>query len=110
MDEGDARAAGAGLGYLVDQRRALLPKLGHRRFDILDLDADMVEPLAALVEESRHPGIRRSWADQLDPTHSASENGGLHLLAGDFFDVVQLEPQHVAVEGDRRIEVLHRDG
>src|SRR5262249_22058979 len=83
--------------------------LSQREVDIVHLEADMVQAFAALFEKARDAGVRRGRTDQLDAPHPASKDGGLYLLTGDLFNLLQLEPEHVAVELNRRVQVLHRD-
>src|SRR5207253_822608 len=57
VHERDLRAARADLRRLVDHRSALRLQRRDRRLDVVDLDADVVQPLATLLEELRHAAV-----------------------------------------------------
>src|SRR5262249_3094204 len=92
-----------------NQRRSRLAKLRQRQVDVVHLDADMVQAFSALFEKPRHAGVRRGGANQLDAPHAVSKDGSLHLLTRDLFNLLQLEAEHVAVEGDPRVKALPPD-
>src|SRR3954470_6609118 len=82
VNERDLRAARADLRFLIDQRCALRLELRERADEIVDLDADVMQALAALLEKLRHARARVGRTDQLDATHAVAEDRRAHFLIG----------------------------
>src|SRR6185369_8594282 len=62
----DAAAVRSRHRRFVDEAEALLLQACELRLDVRDPEADVVNPLAALVDEFRHRGVGREWFQQLD--------------------------------------------
>ncbi len=83
MEERDLGVAGAGAGGLVDQLGAEGGKAGELGADVDDAVADVVEPFAAALEESRQGARRCGWGEQLD--------AGATNIQEDDFDSLRLD-------------------
>src|SRR5262245_7605987 len=91
MNECNAGAARAGARGFVDERSAALLELVESRRKVVDLDADVVEALAALLDELGDTAVLASRADELDASHALAEDGDADLLLRHLFDMRQRE-------------------
>src|SRR5688500_14390696 len=66
IDEGDARAGVADARLLVEQRYPLGLQLGERLVDVLDLEADVVQPALAFRDHALVLAVGALAGDQLD--------------------------------------------
>src|SRR6266540_6099545 len=110
MDERHLRAARAGARLLVEERRALRLERRHRLRDVRHLQADVVEPLASLLDRLRHRAVRSGGGDELDAPAAVTEDRDAHLLGGHLLDLGELEAVDVAEQLHRGVEVGDEDG
>src|SRR5687768_4081601 len=66
VDEGDARAGVADARLLVEQRYPLGLQLGQRLVDVLDFEADVVQPALAFRHHALVLAVGALAGDQLD--------------------------------------------
>src|SRR5688572_29509941 len=66
VDEGDARAGMSDARLLVEQRYPLRLQLGQRLVDVLDLEADVVQPALAFRHHALVLAVRALAGNQLD--------------------------------------------
>src|SRR6266571_1445239 len=75
-------------GLLIQHGNTLLLHLRKRGIDILDLKADMVQALAAFLQELRQAGVRGGRLNQLDFASAGAayrEKGDTHLFRWHLF-------------------------
>ena len=102
MQEGDAMAASAGAGQVVNELIAEDPACGKRRIEVGNPVADVVDAGTAFGEEAGDWGVRRDRLQEFDigPAEVEVEDPGtigfLRSATGDL--------QDVAVEGDGLLE------
>src|SRR4051812_28238815 len=77
--------------------------------DVVDAQRDVVQPRAALVGVLRDRRVGRGRLEQLQPGVPDRQEMRADALRGDLFRRLDLEPQRVAIEGQRRRQILHRD-
>ena len=91
MDEGNSRVVGAGPGLLINHGCAFFKKSFYLRFDIIDLETDMVDSLALGLQELNQWRIRVCWLDEFDIRLTDREKPHLRLLSGNHFDALEFE-------------------
>src|SRR5215831_18945022 len=87
-------------------------QLRQRLVDILDLQADVVHPLATLFKEARDAtrGIGRLQQLDLAATRTTQrQEGDLDTLAREVDDTRWRETQRIAVEAQRRVHLAHNN-
>src|SRR5262245_55314376 len=109
MDEGDSPSPSPDPRRRLDHRGALPPQLGQRCLDVGHAQAEMVEPLAAPAEEPRDGGFGAQRLEQLETSLTRRQERDTDALRGDLFDSLHRQTQRVAIEGERRLQRLHRD-
>src|SRR4051812_36754987 len=67
MDKGDQTALGAGTRLRAGQFYARRDQLRQEPANVVYLEADMVDALAAIGEELLHRPLVAGWLQQLDP-------------------------------------------
>src|SRR3954452_22995438 len=80
VQEGDAGAADAGAGRLVDEAHALLAQRGECGVDVGDLVGDVVQSRAVAGQEAPDRRVRRERAQELDVVLADVQQDGLHPL------------------------------
>ena len=95
MQEGDAQAFGAATRSLVDEADAGFLGFLKLFLDALDGESDVVHATLAVVllDEGGNGALGAGGLQQLNLGLAATQEGGSHLLVGDFFDGVALGPQ-----------------
>ena len=110
MDERDERAFGARPRLLVDQPDAARLQLRERRRDVVDAQRDVMQAGPALLEVLRDRRIRRRRLEQLE---RRLRRRGMKC-ARTRCDAtssrrLDLEPERVAIERQRRVEIADGD-
>jgi hypothetical protein len=110
MQEGDARVVGTFAGSLIDQSEIGGPQSGEAGVDVVDGVCDVVEALAAFVDERGDGGIRRGRLEKFDADlmtgRSQAVEGDADVLARDFLYVLKGCTEHGLVEVPMRFEGL----
>src|SRR5919198_3369294 len=109
MDECDERAFRTPPGLVVDEPRAACPELGERRMDVVDAQRDVVNPRPALLDVLRDWRVRRGCFQQLQFRLADGYEMRPHGLGRDLLGRLDLEPQRIAIKGERGGEILYRD-
>ncbi len=94
---------------LVDQPHARAGKVLERRLDVIDPVGDVVQSRSPAVEELPHRRVGSERAQQLHVAVADIEQHGLDALLTDRLAVDQRHPQAVAIERDRRLEIIDGD-
>jgi hypothetical protein len=118
VDEEIKVAAGADLDVFGDKADAL----GFEGFkcggDVVDVEGDVVEPLAAFGEEAADGRVGAGGLDELDAGVAGGDHGGADVLVLDGFFVDDVEAEGLvkfaglgdAADGDAEmVELGHRD-
>ena len=98
-----------GRGSRIDQLHAARRELRERGADVVDAERDVVQPGAAPGEEFRDRRIGRGRLQQLETGRTHRDKVRPHPLARHLFRGLHLEPERVAIEAQRRVEIRHRD-
>src|SRR5207244_641677 len=93
----------------VEQLDLSLPQRGQRLGDVRGVEAQMVEPLAALGQEASDARRVVERLDQLDLALAGREQRGAYALVGQRRLLDQRQPQGVAVEAIGVLQTLHDD-
>jgi hypothetical protein len=109
VDEGDDGALGARPRLLVDQADAARLQLRQRRADVVHPQRHVMQPGTALVGEPGDWRIGRRRFQQLQRGAAGGDEVRTHALRGDFLGADDVEAERVAVEGQRGVDVLHRN-
>ncbi len=109
VNERHLRALGARTRLLVHEAHAARLQVRQDRADVLHAQRDVMDARPALLDELRDRGIGRGRFEQFERGRPDRDEMGpdtlrLHLLRR--FD---LEAERVAIEGERVVDVLHRD-
>src|SRR5262249_44917891 len=105
MEEGDFVPARAWPRDLVDERHASGAQAGEQRVQVLDAQREVVERVAALLQELLEPLVALG-RDQLERGAIGEvEEGGVHLLRGDEFPVGDLLAEELLDQGDDGADV-----
>ena len=72
--------------------------------EVVDLEADVVEPLALGREEARDAGRVVGGLHELDLRFADAEERDPHAVGRDVHDRLEIEPEHVAPEHQRRVD------
>ena len=100
VSEADHEVLGAGAGGLVDEAHFLGGQLVEGFVGVGYREGDVVDALAAVLDELRDGALRTCRLQELDLGLAHLEEGGLYLLVGDLFDVVAFHPEDVLVIRD----------
>src|SRR2546425_1062521 len=73
-----------------------LPETVQSGVQILHLETEVVDSLAALLEKAGQGRAASGRLDQLDARPAGGEHRHAHPLARDLFDAEKVEPEHVA--------------
>ena len=84
-------------------------ELGQRGVDIVNPKRDVVEARAALFDELRDRRLGRRRDEQLETRVPDRDEARPHLLARHVLGRLDLQPERVAIEPERGVQVLHRD-
>ena len=109
VDERDQRAFRARPRRLVDQPHALRLQLRQRRRDVVDAQRDVVDAGPALLDVLRDRRIGRRRFEQLERRLADRNEVRAHPLRRHLLGRLDLEPERVAIERQRRVEVLDRN-
>src|ERR1700760_38942 len=109
VHERDARAADAGARLLVDQREPGPFERFERAVDVVDLVGDMVQARAVLREELADGRVRAERREQLDVVLADVEQDRLDALLLDDLAMRERELEAVAIQRERRRELLDGD-
>src|SRR5262249_23457269 len=107
VEERDARAAMADPRRLVAQLHTLLPKLGESAIDVLDLEADVEEAGALLVDPLPHTGFGPLPFQELELRLADREHREPRLA--DLLFVLERDSERVAEQVDGLPERIDRD-
>src|SRR5262249_50720892 len=88
MKKGDAASVRPRHRRLVDQSKALLLQFFQLGFDVVDAQADVVNPLATLLDELRNRGVGAGGLEQLEVRIADGEKRGAHALCDHGLDVI----------------------
>ena len=75
--------------------------------DVVDAQRDVVQPRPALLDVFRDGGIRRRPFEQLQLRAADRDEVGAHALRRDLLGRLDLQPERVAIEGERGGQVFH---
>ena len=103
MEEGD-RAFGAAARGGVDELDPADLETEERLGEVRDLEADVMETLALLVEEARDAGRVVGRLDQLDLRLPHPEERDPDPIVGDVHDRLDVERERVAPETERVLD------
>ena len=95
-------------GSLVDQLHAGLLERAQRRLDVCHLVGDVVQPGALSGEEPADGRVGAQRREQLDVVLADVQQHRLDALLGDDLAVGDRQLEAVAVELERRLELLAR--
>src|SRR5687767_8188952 len=105
IEKGDAAAGVADTRHLVEQWNPLPLQFRKRFVDILDLEADMIEPALALRDHARVLAVGRRSGDQLDhgSAHRIQREPPLRIL----LHAAQRDAETILPEPPARFGVPH---
>ena len=109
MDEGHETAARAGPRALVHEPDAARAETGQGRREVVDPQGDVMDAGPAAFYRS---GDRRALRGRLQELQRGLAHGHeprADLLGRHLFDLADLQPQRVPVEGQRLVEAADRD-
>ena len=109
VDERHGGALGAGPGFFVDEADVALPQFGQRRTNVVDPQRDVMQSRTARLEKFRNRRIRRGRLQQLERRRPRGHELRADALRGHVFSRPDVQPQRIAKERQRRLQVLHRD-
>src|SRR5437588_1088221 len=107
MNECDQRSFGAGARLLVYEPYAARLQSRERLRDVVDAQRDVVQPRPALLDVLRDGRIRRRPFEQLQLRAADRDEVGAHALRRDLLGRFDLQPERVAIEGERGGQVFH---
>src|SRR5688500_9631340 len=93
MKEGHPASVGARNGRFVDQSKPSILQSFQVFLDVVDAEADVMNPLATLFNEPADWRIGRYGLEQLDIRVADREEGSLHALRVDCLDVIDVEAE-----------------
>src|SRR5437868_3885047 len=99
MEEGDAHVVGAGPRGVVDHADAGLLQLGDAVLEALDGEGDVVQALAALLDEGRDRAGGVARLQQFQAHVADAEEADADLLAGHVLAALEDGPEGAFVEG-----------
>src|SRR5262249_44866978 len=76
---------------------------------VIGFETDVMQPLAAPLEELGHAAIAVDGLEQLDLALPNGEQRGLDPLVLDYGHLVDLESERVAIKAVRLLEIPHDD-
>ena len=108
MKATSARSA-PGRGLLVDQAHAAALQVRERGLDIVDAQGHVMHAGAALLEVFRDRGIGRRRLEEFQRRWAGRDEGGADLLRHHLFARLDVQPEHVPEERERRLQIADRD-
>jgi hypothetical protein len=109
VEEADPHPVDPRPGRLVDEPDPLPLRVRQGGGGVADLEAEVVDPLAVLLDELSHRAVGGGRLDHLDRALPHAEDGGADLLVHDLLGPDQFQPEDVPVEGDRLPEAADGD-
>ena len=109
MDECDQRALGPRSGLLIDEPHAAGSQLLQGSADVIHPERDVMKPGTALLDIPGDHRVGVRWLEQLERRLAGGNEVRAHALAGHFLGHLDVQAQRIAIEGERFVEVLHRD-
>ena len=109
VDERDEPVFGARARRLVDEPRPALLQLRERGVDVVHPQRDVVQAGTALLHVLRDCGIRRCRLEKFELGLAHRDEMRAHALRCDFLGRFDLEAQGIAIERQRRRQILHGD-
>src|SRR6185436_2536089 len=107
MEKRDAASMRARHRRLVDQAIPFRFQSREMRLDVVDAEADVMDPFAAFLDELRDRRVGAGRLEELEVGVADGEEGRFHFLRLDRFGV--LDRQAEGLVDLRRVERLHRD-
>ena len=108
MKECDVQSVGTIAGSLVNEADALLVAHGESfAYAILNLEGNMVNALATVVEELLYGAFGASGLQELQLHFAHLQEGGLYLLVFYNFSLVNLQTENVLEEGQYSVDALN---
>src|SRR5262245_55519229 len=104
MDEGDPPAARADPRGRLDHRGSSAAQGGKRRVDVGDAEADVMDPLAAPVEEPGDRRVGRERLEQLETSLARGQERHPDPFGGHLLDPLHLQTEGVPVERQRVVQ------
>src|SRR5438552_14948053 len=109
MDEGDRRALRAWARPVVDHAHPARPELIDSGVNVVDAQRDVVQSWTALVDIPGDCRFRGSRLEQLELRLPDGDEMRAHALTRHLLGWFDLQAQRVAVERQRRGQILNRD-
>lgn len=109
MNEGNLRSVGAGTRVLVDEPETGLSQSVDFSLEIVDLQADMVNTGAPLLNEFRDWAVRRRRFQKLNLCLTDVKRGQPDFLIADLFNFIGFPPQNQGENASGRAQVFDRD-
>ena len=109
MDEGDRRAFSARSGLLVDHPHAPRLELRDGSLNIVDAQRDVVQARTALLDVLRNRRFGAGRLEQLELRFPNRHEVRPHVLTRHFLRRFNLQPQRIAIERERRGQILYSD-
>ena len=109
MEKGDTGAVCTRHRLLVDQLHPLLLQLCQGLLDVRHLQGDVVDPLAAILEELRDRGVILGGLEKLETRFTHREKCHPHLLRLHLVGRRDFESDPVLENGQGFLHVLHSD-
>jgi hypothetical protein len=82
---------------LICQLQAFFPQMGQRFFDVVDLQADVVDALSPFPQELGFATVTRDGLHQFDLTFPGVKKGYSRFQVGPLLDFHQAEPQGLLI-------------
>src|SRR5581483_5848588 len=108
VDERD-HADRARVGDVVDELCPACLELAHLRFDVVHLEADVVQAGPAALEEARDGVVGGERRDELDLRVAGADEHDVELTILEAQATGDRQPEHVAIEHHRPLEVVDGD-
>src|SRR5690554_6591531 len=105
MYERDTRAVRAGAGRLVEQPDAAGPEPLQDGLEIVDEQRDVVDAGTTPVEEARDDRVGCGWLQQFQCRPADGHEGRADALRRDIVRYGHLQPERVAIERQRLVEI-----
>src|SRR5581483_8139806 len=109
VNKRDERSMRAGTRRLVDQPDTARLECGERGLNVVDAQRDVMQSRPALLDELRDRRIRRRRFEQFQRRAASLNEMRPHALGRHLFRRLNLEPQRIAIERQRLVEIRHRD-
>src|SRR5687768_6446585 len=109
MNERHQCALGASPRLLVDEPDAAYTELFERGLNVVHAQRDVVKPWSALLRVARDHGIAARGLEQLEGGLACRDEMRPHALVRHLLRHLDAQPQPIAIERERLVEVFHRD-